>query len=155
MINSLTLCLAVARPAFRQLLISIISDQCRPTCIITDGIMSFAAIDVAEDLGIPVITFRTISASGMWTFFKLVETGEVPFLDGNLDKPITCIPAYENVLLRRRDLPGFCRDENADDPVLQFFLEQTRIMTRASALILNTFNELEAPMISRLGSFYS
>ncbi|KAK1562529.1 hypothetical protein Q3G72_013429 [Acer saccharum] len=149
---------AVARPAFRELLISIISDQCRPTCIIADGIMSFAAIDVAEELGIPVITFRTYSASCTWTYFhlsKLVENGEVPFPDGNLDKSITCIPGYENVLLRRRDLPGYCRVENDDDPVLQFFIEQTRIMTRASALILNTFNELEAPMISRLGSFYS
>ncbi|TXG58720.1 hypothetical protein EZV62_016549 [Acer yangbiense] len=145
---------AVARPAFRQLLIS---TSMRPTCIIADGIMSFAAIDVAEELGIPVVTFRTFNASCTWTYFhlsKLVEAGEVPFPDGNLDKSITCIPGYENVL-RIRDLPSICRVEKADDPVLNFYMRETSTMTRASALILNTFHELEAPVISRLNSIFT
>ncbi|KAK1563854.1 hypothetical protein Q3G72_033960 [Acer saccharum] len=147
----------VARPAFRQLLISIISDQCRPTCIIADGIMSFVAIDVAEELGIPVITFRTISASCTWTYFhlsKLVETGDAPIPDGNLDKSITCIPGYENVL-RSRDLPGFCRVEKPENSFLKFFMRETSAMTRASALILNTVHEIEAPVISRLNSIFT
>ncbi|KAK2657735.1 hypothetical protein Ddye_010787 [Dipteronia dyeriana] len=144
---------AAARPAFRQLLIS---TSTRPTCIIADGIMSFAAIDVAEELGIPVVTFRTQNASCTWTCFhlsKLVEAGEVPFPDGNLDKSITCIPGYENIL-RFRDLPSICRVEKADDPVLNFFMRENSTMTRASALILNTFHELEAPVISRLSSVF-
>ncbi|KAK4833581.1 hypothetical protein QYF36_007582 [Acer negundo] len=64
------------------------------------------------------------SASCTWTYFhlsKLVEKGDVPFPDGNLDKSITCIPST---------------------------------MARASALILNTFHEIEAPMISRLNSIF-
>ncbi|KAK4833323.1 hypothetical protein QYF36_002775 [Acer negundo] len=145
---------AVAKPAFRQLLIS---TSMRPTCIIADGVMSFAAIDVAEELGIPVVAFRTHNASCTWTYFhlsKLVEAGEVPFPDGNLDKPITCIPGYENVL-RSRDLPSICRVEKADNPVLNFQMRETSTMTRASALILNTFNELEAPVISRLNSIFT
>ncbi|KAK3226251.1 hypothetical protein Dsin_006113 [Dipteronia sinensis] len=144
----------VARPAFRQLLIS---TSVRPTCIIADGIMSFAAIDVAEELGIPVITFRTYSASCTWTNFhlsKLIEIGEVPFPDGNLDKSITCIPGYENVL-RSRDLPSICRVEKAEDPLLNFYIRETSTMTRASALILNTFHELEAPVISILNSIFT
>jgi hypothetical protein len=43
--------------------------------------MSFA-IDIAEELTIPVITFRTFSACCTWTYFhltKLIEEGEVPF----------------------------------------------------------------------------
>ncbi|KAJ6316198.1 hypothetical protein OIU78_019469, partial [Salix suchowensis] len=40
------------------------------------------AIDVAEELKIPIITFRTQSACSTWTYFhltKLIEEGEVPF----------------------------------------------------------------------------
>ncbi|KAI9154019.1 hypothetical protein LWI28_019971 [Acer negundo] len=145
---------AVAKPAFRQLLIS---TGMRPTCIIADGIMSFAAIDVAEELGIPVITFRTFNASCTWTYFhlsKLVEAGEVPFPDENFDKSITCIPGYENVF-RSRDLPGICRVENPGYSFLDFFIREASTMTRASALILNTFHELEAPVISRLNSIFT
>ncbi|KAK0585763.1 hypothetical protein LWI29_033747 [Acer saccharum] len=145
---------AVAKPAFRQLLIS---TSMRPTCIIADGIMSFAAIDVAEELEIPVVAFRTHNACCIWTYFhlsKLVEAGEVPFPDENLDKYITCIPGYENVL-RSRDLPNICRVENPGYSFLDFFIREASTMTRASALILNTFHELEAPVISRLNSIFT
>ncbi|TXG58719.1 hypothetical protein EZV62_016548 [Acer yangbiense] len=67
---------------------------------------------------------------------------------------MTCIPGYENVL-RSRDLPSICRVEKADDSLLKFLMEETSTMTRASALILNTFYELEAPMISRLHSIFT
>ncbi|KAK9195984.1 hypothetical protein WN943_004112 [Citrus x changshan-huyou] len=35
------------------------------------GIMSFATIDVADELRIPVIAFGTDSASCTWTYFHL------------------------------------------------------------------------------------
>lgn len=40
------------------------------TCIIADGIMSFA-IDIAEEFHIPVITFRTYNATSTWVYFHL------------------------------------------------------------------------------------
>lgn len=49
--------------------------------LIVDGIMSFAA-DVAEELGIPYLSFRTISAACFWVYFCipwLAEGGELPF----------------------------------------------------------------------------
>ncbi|KAL5809203.1 hypothetical protein ACOSQ3_029894 [Xanthoceras sorbifolium] len=151
---------AVSKPAFRRLLMSSSSETGRwqpPTCIIADGIMSFVAIEVAEELGIPIITFRTYSATCSWTYFhllKLIEEEQVPFPEDNLDKPITSVQGLENVL-RRRDLPIICRVEEADDPVLQFFIGETYTMTRASALILDTFHEIEASMISRLNSIFT
>ncbi|KAK3226257.1 hypothetical protein Dsin_006119 [Dipteronia sinensis] len=87
----------VARPVFCQLLISI-GDQRRPTCIIVHGIMSFVAIHIAEELGIPVITFRTYSSSCTWTNFllsKLIEIGEVPF------------PGDTRVIIRAKLLKNF------------------------------------------------
>ncbi|CAN1770187.1 7-deoxyloganetic acid glucosyltransferase [Linum perenne] len=44
--------------------------RCAPTCVIADGIMSFG-IDLAEEIGIPVLTFRTFSAVCLWVYFNL------------------------------------------------------------------------------------
>ncbi|KAG6745210.1 hypothetical protein POTOM_051855 [Populus tomentosa] len=71
-----------------------------------------------------------------------------------MDKTITCIPGLEGTL-RCRDLPSICRRKEANDPILQFFIKETAAMPRASGLILNTFDRLEASMISKLGSFFS
>ncbi|KAH9672648.1 glycosyltransferase [Citrus sinensis] len=75
-------------------------------------------------------------------------------LDENMDKPIAGIPGFEN-FLRNRDLPGTCRVKTSDnDYLLQFFIEETFAMTRASALVLNTF-EIEAPIVSLLGFHFT
>lgn len=51
------------------------------TCVIADGSMTFA-VDIAEELGIPAIAFRTISACSFWANFcipKLLQSRELPF----------------------------------------------------------------------------
>ena len=51
------------------------------TCVIADGIQSFA-LEVAEEIGIPVIYFRTSSGCNFWASFcipELIEAGELPF----------------------------------------------------------------------------
>ncbi|KAL5550188.1 hypothetical protein UlMin_000364 [Ulmus minor] len=140
---------------FRDLLHSIKqSSDPRPpvTCIIADGIISFA-LDVAEELGIRIITFRTISACSFWTYFclpKLVENGELPFPDDNMDTIVIGVSGVETGLLRRRDLPSFCRSMKESPSVFEFFVKHTQDLTRSSAFILNTFEELEAPILSQL-----
>ncbi|XP_059667889.1 7-deoxyloganetic acid glucosyltransferase-like [Cornus florida] len=155
---------AAPKHKFRDLLLSLINGPetgggqwSTPTCVIADGLISILAIDVAEELHIPVIAFRTVSASSYWVYLnipKLIEEGLIPFQgDDDMDGLITCIPGFQS-LLRRRDLPSFCRFESIENPVLQFFINQTLAMTRASALILNTFDGLESPIISKLLSFF-
>lgn len=74
--------------------------------------------------------------------------------DENMEKPVAGIPGFEN-FLRNRDLPGTCKVKTSDnDYLLQFFIGETFAMTRASALILNTF-EIEAPVVSLLGSHFT
>ncbi|KAJ7950229.1 Glycosyltransferase [Quillaja saponaria] len=101
-----------------------------------------SAIDAAKDLGISVFTFCTSSPCGMWANMhtsKLIEAA--------------CIPGMDDGLLRLRDLPGHCRLE-LEDPIMEFNISQTTAMTRASALIFNTFQELNKPIISPLKSFF-
>ncbi|KAF4380229.1 hypothetical protein F8388_024522 [Cannabis sativa] len=51
------------------------------TYMILDGLFGEFTIDVAEELGIPCVHFRTASACCFWSFFffpRLVDTGEIP-----------------------------------------------------------------------------
>lgn len=74
----------VSKPLFRELLTSLLRQSRQrspPTCIIADELMCFA-IDVAEELGIPIIIFPTHGSYGMWTIMhvsNLIEEGELPF----------------------------------------------------------------------------
>ncbi|XP_071705911.1 7-deoxyloganetic acid glucosyl transferase-like isoform X2 [Rutidosis leptorrhynchoides] len=127
-------------------------DSRRPvTCIIADGIMGYTC-DVANDVGIPIIFVRTISACCLWVFFclpKLIESGELPFSDNDLDTPIKSIPGMES-FFRRRDLPSFCRSGNLWDPSLQLYLPESTENPRAYGLIINTFDDLEGPILAQI-----
>lgn len=62
---------------------------------------------------------------------------------------ITGVPGMEG-LLRRVDLPGFCRVKQSNHPGLQFAINETQTQKRASALILDTVYELDAPCLSHM-----
>ncbi|KAK9920538.1 hypothetical protein M0R45_029093 [Rubus argutus] len=124
-------------------------------CVITDGIMCFA-IDAAEEVGIPVIALRTTSACSFWCYScipNLIQQAQLPFGDEDMDRIVSSVPGMEG-LLRRRDLPSFCRIPT-DHPVVQFFIEETKAITRASALILNTFDDLESSILSHIAPRFS
>ncbi|KAI3721155.1 hypothetical protein L2E82_32160 [Cichorium intybus] len=130
------------------------SDSRRPvTCIIADGFMGYTC-DVANEIGIPIIYIRTISACCLWVFFclpKLIDSGELPFAGNDLDAPIKGIPGMED-FLRRRDLPMFCRFDMAD-PKVKLYLDEGTENPRAHGLILNTFDDLEGPIVSKIRTF--
>ncbi|XP_052180295.1 7-deoxyloganetic acid glucosyltransferase-like [Diospyros lotus] len=126
------------------------------TCVIGDGGYSFAA-DVADEFGIPFMSFRTVGTCCFWAHFcvpDIIQAGELPFngsSDYEMDLPVTTVPGMEG-FLRRRDLPGFCRTEDPSDPLLQYIQFETRQSTRAKAVILNTFEDLEGPILSQTRS---
>ncbi|RDX72185.1 UDP-glycosyltransferase 85A1, partial [Mucuna pruriens] len=60
---------------FRELLSGFVE---KPSCVVADGMMSTIALDVAQDLGIPLITFRTYSATATWVSIhvsKIIQEG--------------------------------------------------------------------------------
>ncbi|KAI3889327.1 hypothetical protein MKX03_004742 [Papaver bracteatum] len=148
----------VIRPGFQQLLTSnrFKSDaRGQVSCIIADGIFGFA-IDIAEELKIPSISFRCISACCNWIFFctpKLVENGDIPFKDEDMDRLIKSVPGMET-FLRCRDLPSFYRAKEVNHPILEFVNTATLYSIRATAHILNTFDDIEAPILSHLRTYW-
>uniref|UniRef100_A0A0D3GR30 UDP-glycosyltransferases domain-containing protein n=1 Tax=Oryza barthii TaxID=65489 RepID=A0A0D3GR30_9ORYZ len=124
------------------------------TCVVADGSMPFAA-DVAEEIGVPSLVFRTASACSVLAYLsvdRLFELGEVPFpADGDLDEPVRGVPGMES-FLRRRDLPGNFRNctENQNDPIVQMLIEVTAHSRGARAVVLNTAASMEGPALAHV-----
>lgn len=80
---------SITRPLFEEL----VAVPDRPvTCIIADGILTFT-VDVAQDLRVPIIAFRTISASSFWAYFcipRMIESGDLP-IKGNVQHSLNLL----------------------------------------------------------------
>jgi hypothetical protein len=115
--------LSTGAVAYRALLVSLLSAETAGSRhadtsngLVADGVLPFA-IDVAEELGVPALAFRTASACSFLAYLsvpKLLELGEVPCpMGGGMDDPIRGVPGMEG-FLRRRDLPTSCRRHDVD-----------------------------------------
>lgn len=141
---------ATAGPILREIVSGAHTDKV--TCLVVDGVMSFG-YDIANQAGLPVIGFRLISACCIWAYFcipNLIEAGEMPFdFEDNqdMDKLVHNIPGMDS-FLRHRDLPSFCRVKDISDPTLQHLIIDTQRARQAHSLILNTFDDLEGPILS-------
>ncbi|RDX70156.1 7-deoxyloganetic acid glucosyltransferase, partial [Mucuna pruriens] len=130
--------------------------QCHPpSCIIADGIMSTIALGVAQEFGVPLVAFRTYSATCTWVTIhlsKLVHDGALILNNQeNLENVSVSIPGLEN-LLRYDDLPSYFTLLTNLKP--DFYIEETLAMTQASGLILNTFEQLESSIITKLATIF-
>ncbi|XP_010937416.1 7-deoxyloganetin glucosyltransferase [Elaeis guineensis] len=150
--STMTTCL----PHFRRLLSML--DGPPLTCIISDGVMSFT-LDAAKELGVPEVLFWTTSACGFMAYLHyrhLMDRGLVPLKDasdlsnGYLDTHVDWIPGLKN--MRLRDIPSFIRTTDPDDTMINFALHECKRATMASAIILNTFDELEQPVLDAMAT---
>ncbi|KAL6851450.1 hypothetical protein ACP4OV_020383 [Aristida adscensionis] len=128
------------------------------TCVVADSTMTFA-LRAARELGLRCATLWTASACGLMGYYHfrhLVDRGIVPLrddaqlADGHLDATVVdWIPAAPRGL-RLRDLPSFVRTTDPDDVMLNFFIHETAGMSQASAVVINTFDELDAPLLTAM-----
>ncbi|XP_057952403.1 7-deoxyloganetin glucosyltransferase-like [Malania oleifera] len=161
-----SLCDSVAKnflPPFRHLLSKSAKSSIAPpvTCLVSDGFMSFTHAAAAE-LGVPNVILWTISPTGLMGFRQhraLREKGFTPlkdssyFTNGYLDITIIdWIPGMKDV--RLRDLPSFLRTTDPNDILFEFCMRETEMGSKASAMILNTFDELEPDVLEALSSMF-
>ncbi|RCV05965.1 hypothetical protein SETIT_1G125200v2 [Setaria italica] len=132
------------------------------TCVLPTGLMTFA-LGVARDLGIPSMVFWCASAASlmayMWTP-ELRKRGYVPLKDesyltnGYLDKTIIdWIPGVPPISLG--DVSSFVRTTDPNDIGLGLSEYEPSSCTKAGALILNTFENLDADVLAALRSEYA
>jgi hypothetical protein len=161
--------------AYRALLLSLLSSPTTGgeslsfppvTCVVADGIMMFA-VDIAEELGVPALAFRTASANSFSAYLAvpgLLERGETPL---PVDDPVRGVPGMEG-FLRRRDLPRLAPAAADGHPTTEsettataaggvqvhpFFLTVAKGIAdcgRARALVLNTAVSLEGPALAHI-----
>ncbi|KAK4405112.1 7-deoxyloganetin glucosyltransferase [Sesamum angolense] len=143
---------------FRQLLAKLNASSSSPpvTCIVSDAIMTFS-VTAAHEIGVPVVCFRTTNACSFLCnkyVPLLIQKGLLPLKDANcltngfLDTSVDCIPGLKNIKLSH--LPTFVRTTDVNDPLLNFVLGETEAASRASAMIFNTFDALEADALAAL-----
>ncbi|KAL6911516.1 hypothetical protein ACP4OV_000321 [Aristida adscensionis] len=128
------------------------------TCVVSDGIMGFS-IDAAKELGVPYVqlwTASTISFLGYYNYRLLFSRGLAPLKDveqltnGFLDTPVEDVPGLRS--MRFRDFPAFIHTTNPDEFMVHYVIRETGRTQGASAMIVNTFDELEGEAVSAIES---
>ncbi|KAJ7968242.1 Glycosyltransferase [Quillaja saponaria] len=128
------------------------------SCIVSDGVMNFS-IKAAQELRIPFVFFLAISACGFLCYahlHSLLDKGVIPLKDesylrnGYLETEVKWIPGLKNI--RLRDFPSFVR--TTDPLILDFLMGEGDRTSQASAIILNTFDELESDALNCLSSMF-
>ncbi|PIA50696.1 hypothetical protein AQUCO_01200129v1 [Aquilegia coerulea] len=132
------------------------SSTSRVTCLVADAILAFP-LEVAEELGIPGVVLLTMNAAFMMMVLHcqhLIENGVIPLKDrSNLSKdswntPIDLIPGVRDI--RLKDLPTAFLTE--DNPSEHFGVTQLRTISKASAIIIHTFDALESEVLEAMKS---
>ncbi|WOL01116.1 hypothetical protein Cni_G09830 [Canna indica] len=146
-----------ALPPFLDLLRKLNRESPPVSCIVSDGAMSFT-LDAAKALNIPEVLFWTPSACGVLGYLHyqhLLERGLIPLKDesditnGFLDTPVDWIPGF-NKNMRLKDLPSFLRTTDPSDIMLNCCNREAQRAAMASGIILNTFDELEQPVLEAM-----
>ncbi|WVZ76893.1 hypothetical protein U9M48_024814 [Paspalum notatum var. saurae] len=160
--STIVLCVSIttrgAAP-FRALLARLAADPGVPpvTCVLTTLLMSFA-LDVAREQGIPTMAFWTCSAASFLADMRLPELedrGYVPLknegylTNGHLDTTvIDWIPGMPPI--RLGDFSSFVRTTDPDDFCLRLIASEANNCKKADALVINTFDGLEADVLAAL-----
>ncbi|KAH9603167.1 hypothetical protein KSS87_018613, partial [Heliosperma pusillum] len=127
------------------------------TCIVSDGALYFT-VEVAREIGIPDVVFWTMSGCGFMGyvhFRTLIDRGLTPLLDatyltnGYLDTQVN-LHGLRNV--RLKDLPTFIRTTDPDEYMLIHSIKAVQISSQATAIFLNTFEELEEDVLNTLAT---
>ncbi|TKY45711.1 7-deoxyloganetin glucosyltransferase [Spatholobus suberectus] len=84
---------------------------------------------------------------------RLIPLKDANYLtSGHLDTVIDWIPGMKNITLR--DLPGIYRTTDPNDILLDFVVEQIEAASKASAIILPTFDALEHDVLNALSTMF-
>ncbi|KAF4373725.1 hypothetical protein F8388_010681 [Cannabis sativa] len=126
------------------------------SCVVSDGFMSFT-IKAAEEFGVPIALYWTISACGFMGFLhyrQLLEKEIIPFKDesyltnGYLDTTLDWIPGMNNI--RLKDLPSLMRIMDRNDIMFNYIMRQIEASYIKVPSLFNTFHPLEYKVLEAL-----
>ncbi|GAU37813.1 hypothetical protein TSUD_276300 [Trifolium subterraneum] len=112
------------------------------TCIVSDCYMPFS-IQAAEEHALTTIIFNPFSACNFLTSLHICTL---------LDKGLIPLKGLKN--FRLKDLLGLVRTTDPNDSRIEFVIEAADTFHRASAIVFNTYNELESDVMNDLYSMF-
>ncbi|KAL2977050.1 hypothetical protein AAZX31_13G043600 [Glycine max] len=115
------------------------------TCLVSDCAMTFT-IQAAEELSLPIVLIQPASACSLLSglhFRSLFYKGLVQLKD---ESCVDWIPGLKN--FRLKDLPDFIRTTQIKITMVECFIESANNVHRASAVIINTSDELESDVLN-------
>ncbi|KAL9452653.1 hypothetical protein AB3S75_008443 [Citrus x aurantiifolia] len=124
------------------------------------GFLPFT-VTAAQQLGLPIVLLFTISACsfmGFKQFRTFKEKGLFPVNDKScltkeyLSRLIDWIPGMKDI--RIRDLPSFVRSTDSKDIMFNLCVEATENASKASAIIIHTFDALEQQVLNALSFIF-
>nr|UXM20072.1 UGT48 [Panax notoginseng] len=158
--NIIELCISTSKNCsipFRELLnkLNNSSDVPPVSCIVSDAIMAFS-VEVSEELGIPNVFFWTVNAFTLMTYLHYSRLRELhkDVLNGSengyLNYVIDWIPGTGSI--RMRDSSSLIWSPDLPDSFVLYCIQEISRTYKASAIILNTFDELECEVLKPLSS---
>ncbi|KAL0329909.1 UNVERIFIED_CONTAM: 7-deoxyloganetin glucosyltransferase [Sesamum radiatum] len=143
---------------FRELLAKLNNSAVVPpvTCVVSDGVMTFA-LQAAHEMNVRCVLFWTFAACGFLSFklcADLIDSGITPFkdssylTDGSLEAPVDWVPGLENFLFKH--ILTFIQTTDPNNVVLSYVKGEIEANSKASAVILHTFDALERRLLDVL-----
>ncbi|GKB48086.1 7-deoxyloganetin glucosyltransferase-like protein [Tanacetum coccineum] len=127
------------------------------TCMVADFLMYFT-LTASKESGIPGVLFWTAGGGSLICFDEyrnLIQKGLMPlkdprhFVEGYLDTRVDFIPTMHGI--RLKDIPPFVRMMYpGDEYMTEVAYKMYESAITASAIIFNTFDELECDILDRL-----
>nr|GMC95972.1 7-deoxyloganetic acid glucosyltransferase-like [Ipomoea batatas] len=127
------------------------------TCAIVEATFSYA-FEIGSEVGVPVFAFETISPCCLGVYLcipQLFEAGKLPLIKGeDQETAVDVVPGMEG-LLKVRDLPRFCRTVCPQaEKSRKLFIAEIQSLRKAHGLILNSFEELEGPILPHIRTHF-
>ncbi|KAL0329907.1 UNVERIFIED_CONTAM: 7-deoxyloganetin glucosyltransferase [Sesamum radiatum] len=147
---------------FRELLAKLNDSSVVPpvTCVIADGVMAFT-LEAALEINVPYVMFWTFGACGFLSLklcADLTDRGITPFkdssylTDGSLEAVVDWVPGLEN--FRFKHVASSIQTTNPNDFMLLFVKGEIEAISKASAIILYTFDALERDLLDTLSPLF-
>ncbi|KAM0941393.1 putative 7-deoxyloganetic acid glucosyltransferase [Dioscorea sansibarensis] len=144
--------------AYKKLLTEELVGEWPPvTCVIADGILNFP-IEVAGEVGIPTLVFRTTGPCSAWacgSIQSLIDHGIIPFPEEcDMDEIVRGVEGMEGIM-RGRDLPSFMRMvKSIEDNHVKLMNGFNSNLIKGKALIFNSFDALDPTFLPVMRSYY-
>ncbi|KAK3038274.1 hypothetical protein RJ639_029862 [Escallonia herrerae] len=143
---------------FRNLVTKLNETERPVTCLVSDG-ASTHTVTLAEELGIPAVLFWAVGANGVLSINRHQELVRRCFAPRDESKANEDLDATTDFFagkkgIRMRDVPSIIQTKYSPEYILDVTVKEAERTSKASAIVIHTFEALEKHAIDELASTF-